>query len=89
METDFQDLEVEPSQGSHFFHNLTAFGVSYFTIHRRSDDGAIDWGWLEAQPLVRIELDGKIRHHRLERPLEVLVDGAQGLGVVVPEGVAD
>jgi hypothetical protein len=89
VETDFQDLEVEPSQGSHFFHNLTAFGVSYFTIHRRSDDGAIDWGWLEAQPLVRIELDGKIRHHRLERPLEVLVDGAQGLGVVVPEGVAD
>ena len=89
VETDFLDLEVEPSQGSHFFHNLTAFGVSYFTIHRRGDDGS--WtgrGW-RRQPLVRTELDGKIRHYRLEQPLEVMVDGAQGLGMVVAEGAAD
>ncbi len=89
VETDFLDLEVEPSQGSHFFHNLTAFGVSYFTIHRRGDDGFVDWSRLETQPLVRTELDGKIRHYRLEQPLEVLVDGAQGLGMVVAEGAAD
>jgi hypothetical protein len=86
VETDFLDLEVDPSQGSHFFHNLTAFGVAYFTIHRRGDDGTIDWNWLEAQPLVRSELDGKLRHYRLEQPLEVVVDGAQGLGAVVREG---
>jgi hypothetical protein len=89
VETDFLDLEVEPSQGSHFFHNLTAFGVAYFTIHRRGDDGSVDWDWLEQQPLVRTELDGKIRHYRLERPLEVLVDGEAGMGAVVPEGAAD
>jgi hypothetical protein len=87
VETDFQDLEVEPSQGSHFFHNLTAFGVVYFTIHRRGGGGAIAWDWLDAQPAQRVELDGKLRHLRLEDPLEVLVDGAKGLGVVVREGL--
>jgi hypothetical protein len=85
VETDFLDLEVDPSQGSHFFHNLTAFGVAYFTIHRRGDDGAIDWAWLEAQPLVQSALDGRIRHYRLEQPLEVMVDGARGMGAVVLE----
>jgi hypothetical protein len=89
VETDFQDLEVEPSQGSHFFHNLTAFGVSYFTIHRHDDDSVLDWAWLEAQPVAQTRLDGRVRHYRLERPLEVLVDGAQGLGVILPEGAAD
>jgi hypothetical protein len=84
VETDFLDLEVDPSQGSHFFHNLTAFGVAYFTIHRRGD-GAVDWDWLSAQPLVRSELDGWIRHYRLEQPLEVMVDGSRGLGAVVRE----
>jgi hypothetical protein len=88
VETDFLDLEVDPSQGSHFFHNLTAFGVAYFTIHRRGDGGAIDWDWLSAQPLVRTDLDGKLRHYRLEQPLEVVVDGAQGLGAIVREPVS-
>ena len=85
VETDFLDLEVEPSQGSHFFHNLTAFGVAYFTIHRRGDGGAIRWDWLETQTLVHSALDGRIRHYRLDRPLEVLVDGERGIGVIVPE----
>jgi hypothetical protein len=89
VETDFLDLEVDPSQGSHFFHNLTAFGVAYFTIHRRGDDGSIDWDWLSAQPLARSELDGWIRHYRLEHPLEIMVDGALGLGAIVREGTAD
>ena len=87
VETDFADLEVEPSQGSHFFHNLTAFGVAYFTLHRR-DDGAVDWPWLAAQTPVREALDGKLRHYRLDQPLEVVVDGARGVGAVVREGTA-
>jgi CheY-like chemotaxis protein len=86
VETDFQDLEVEPSQGSHFFHNLTAFGVAYFAIHRRGDGGAVDWAWLAAQRAERVELDGMLRHYRLEQPLEVLVDGVRGVGAVVREG---
>jgi hypothetical protein len=87
VETDFQDLEVEPSQGSHFFHNLTAFGVAYFTIHRR-DDGKVDWSFLSELAPVREELGGKLRHYRLDLPLEVVVDGARGVGAVVREGTA-
>jgi len=86
VETDFLDLEVEPSQGSHFFHNLTAFGVAYFTIHRRDSEAVIDWAWLEGQETLRTEMDGKLRHYRLAEPLEVRVDGARGLGAVVREG---
>lgn len=86
VETDFQDLEVEPSQGSHFFHNLTAFGVAYFTVHRGGEGGRIDWAWLEAQRAVRVEMDGRLRHYRLEHPLEVIVDGSRGLGAVARDG---
>ena len=83
FETDFQDLEIEASQGSHFFHNLTAFGVAYGTVHPRAGTGRIDWDWLEAQPSVREELDGLIRHLCLETPLTIVVDGARGLGAVL------
>jgi len=88
VETDFPDLEVEPSQGSHFFHNLTCFGVSYLTVHEGRDGGAIDWAWFDAQPVVESALDGVVRHLRSEAPLTVIVDGVQGRGVVVPVGEA-
>ena len=82
VETDFKDLEVEPSQGSHFFHNLTALGVTFLAVPRQGA-GRINWPWLRAQPAVRAELDGLVRHIRLEQPLEVLVDGAAGRGVIL------
>ncbi len=70
---------VEMSQGSHFFHNLAAFGVSYFSVPS-ADDGAIDWSWLERQP---VSAEGKVtRHVRLERGLRVEVDGRTGRGAV-------
>jgi CheY-like chemotaxis protein len=83
VETDFVDLEVEPSQGSHFFHNLTALGVTFLAVPRQGS-GRINWAWLGAQPAVREELGGRVRHIRLEQPLEVLVDGAAGRGVILP-----
>ena len=83
VETDFGDLEVEPSQGSHFFHNLTSSGVAFLAVHRQQDGGAINWEWLDAQPIVTQELGGAVRHIRLERPVRVLVDGASNRGVVV------
>ncbi len=82
VEIDFADLEVEPSQGSHFFHNLTCFGVAYLAVHQRRDDGRVDWDWLAAQPALTEELDGTVRHLRLERPVEILVDGRAGRGVI-------
>ncbi len=85
VETDFSDLEVEPSQGSHFFHNLACFGVAYLTVHEgRAPEEHIDWGWLMAQPVEAEYMDGIIRHIVLEKPLQVLVDGRTGSGAILP-----
>jgi hypothetical protein len=73
-------MNVELSQGSHFFHNLSSFRVPYFSVPlgRR---GAIDWGWLERQKLVAER--GHVRHVEADRPLEIRVDGRTGRGVIL------
>jgi hypothetical protein len=85
VETDFSDLQVEPSQGSHFFHNLTCFRVAFLAAHARGGPVRIDWEWFRSQPALVEELDGSLRHLRLEEPLEILVDGASGRGVIAAE----
>ena len=52
VESGFRDLRVTPSQGSHFFQNLTAFQVGYFTVNPDAGEGFVDWQWLAAQPAV-------------------------------------
>ena len=84
VETDFRDLEVEPSQGSHFFHNLTCFGVAFFAAHQRAGLSRINWEWFADQPAVNEEMDGILRHIRLGEAVRVLVDGASGRGVILP-----
>jgi CheY-like chemotaxis protein len=83
IETDFVDLEVEPSQGSHFFHNITCFGIAYLTVHENRGKGRIDWDWFEDQPSLYEDLDGIIRHIRLDSPAQVLVNGNTGRGVIL------
>jgi hypothetical protein len=83
VEVDFDDLDVEPSQGSHFFHNLTSFGIPFLPVHRRFDGGTVNWEWLAAQPVRAEELDGKVRHLRLTEPLQVQLDGARRHGIVL------
>jgi len=78
VETVFQDREVEPSQGAHFFHNVTSFRIGYLTISSVDRRAAthpriIDHAWLDAQPAVADT--GEVRHVRLERPLRILLDG--------------
>ncbi len=70
---------VEMSQGSHFFHNLTSLGVSYFSLPR-NQEFEVDWDWLDAQPEVGVTR--YVRHIRLENPLAIKMDGRTGLGVV-------
>ena len=73
VETTLADFVVEPSQGSHFFQNLTAFGIAYLAVNPHSDEGFIDWPWLDAQAA-----EGEtefVRHVRLEHPLEARVNG--------------
>jgi hypothetical protein len=85
VETDFGDAEVEPSHGSHFFHNITAFGIAYLTVHQSRGEGRVNWDWLKQQPSLQQELDGVIRHIRLETPVQVLVDGNTGRGIILCE----
>jgi len=81
VEAGFADLEVTPSQGTHFFQNLTSFNVGYFTIIPDAGEGFVDWDWLAAQPAVRET--GYVRHLRFDRPVVVKMNGKQGAGVIL------
>jgi hypothetical protein len=84
VESNLPGMNVEPSQGAHFFHNLISFQVCYLCVPHEEGSGsarrAIDWDWLESRPCIG-ETD-HVRHVRLERPLRVKVDGRSGRGAV-------
>jgi CheY-like chemotaxis protein len=80
VEAGFRDFRVTPSQGSHFFQNLTAFQVGYFTVNPDAGEGFVDWQWLSAQPAV--EERGCVRHLRFEQPLIVVMNGKTSRGMV-------
>jgi hypothetical protein len=79
VEASLPRANFEPSQGSHFFHNLSSFRVSYFTV-RDGGPHPIRWDWLDAQRTIRET--ALIRHVRLDTPLEVRVDGRTARGVI-------
>jgi hypothetical protein len=81
VEAGFPDLDVVPSQGSHFFHNLTAELTAYITVNADGTQGEIDWAWLESQPA--FEETQRVRHIRLEHPLASVIDGRTGRGAIV------
>jgi hypothetical protein len=72
---------VDPSQGTHFFQNLTSFGVGYFTINTYTGDGVLCQDVLDQMPAV--EETAYVRHVRFERPLKIMMDGKKQLGVVL------
>lgn len=80
VEAGFDDLRVEPSQGTHFFQNLTSSNVFYFTINPAFGEGQLDWDWLEQQPAV--EETDLVRHIRLEEPLSMVINGHSGEGLI-------
>lgn len=81
VETGFRDFRVTPSQGSHFFQNLTSFQVGYFTINEGLGEGFVRWDWLAAQPAESER--GCVRHLRLERPVVVRMNGRRSAGIIV------
>ncbi|MDE6332319.1 MAG: PEP/pyruvate-binding domain-containing protein, partial [Muribaculaceae bacterium] len=84
VEASLPDYRIEPSQGTHFFHNLTSFGVGYFTIDTGSDSGLYDSEWLDSQPA---EYESEfLRVVRLPQPIEVAINGRRGVGVVLKPG---
>jgi CheY-like chemotaxis protein len=81
VEAGFRDLRVTPSQGTHFFQNLTSFNVGYFTVNPDLGEGFVDWEWLAAQPALREA--ACVRHLRFEAPVRVTMDGQRGEGVIL------
>lgn len=80
VEATLPEMDVDASQGSHFFHNMISLQVQYFTV-RHTDDHTIDWAWLDREAAVS---ESKfLRHVRLETPLEIRVDGRAGRGVIL------
>jgi CheY-like chemotaxis protein len=81
VETGFKDFRVTPSQGSHFFQNLSTFNIGYFTLNPDAGDGSLDWEWLSAQPALKET--ACVRHLRLEQPLTVVMNGTRTEGVIL------
>ena len=72
-------LRADPSQGSHFFHNITSLGISYLTISEGADD-FIDWKWLLS--LIPVRETAHLRHVRLEHPMTIKADGRRSRAVI-------
>ena len=81
VEAGFRDFKVTPSQGTHFFQNLTTFNVGYFTVNPDAGEGFVDWDWLGAQPAVRET--ACVRHLKLAEPVSVLMNGLRTEGVIL------
>jgi hypothetical protein len=81
VEATYGDFRVEPSQGSHFFHNITTQGIGYVNISGRGDE-RIDWPWLRSLPVV--EEGMFVVNARVERPLTMKVDGRMHECVLLP-----
>ena len=84
VEAGLKNYHVDPSQGTHFFQNLTSFGVGYFTINTYTGDGIMQQQVLDQMPA--IEETEYVRHVRFERPLKIMMDGKRQHGVVLLPG---
>ena len=81
VEAGLTNYRVDPSQGTHFFQNLTSFGVGYFTVNAYRNDGVYNQAYLDSLPAVH---ETKfLRHVHFDRPLIVKMDGKKNLGVVM------
>jgi len=81
VESGLENYRIDPSQGTHFFQNLTAFRVGYFTVNPFIGDGFIDYGFLsEAETVYEDDL---LRHVRFRQPLTVMIDAKKKSGVIM------
>ncbi len=87
VEAGFEDFRVTPSQGSHFFQNLAAGDIGYFTVNPDVHDGFVDWEWLAAQPAS--EESEFVRHLRFDEPIVIAINGRVHSGIMLKPGVRD
>jgi hypothetical protein len=81
IETTIENFKADPSQGSHFFHNITSLGISYLTNSQNGSD-FIDWKWLQSQPSA--EKTSYLNHVKLDNPLTIKIDGKKSRAVILP-----
>ena len=81
IETRTENFRADPSQGSHFFHNITSLGITYLTTSQNGDD-FIDWKWLQSLPAEKQTT--YLCHVKLEKPLTIKIDGKKSLAVILP-----
>ena len=81
VEAGLKNYRVDPSQGTHFFQNLTSFGVGYFTINTYVGDGLLRGDILDAMPAV--DETQYVRHVRFDHPLRIMMDGKKQEAVVL------
>ena len=79
VESTQQDFNIELSQGSHYFHNMTSLGILYYSVPYNSPH-KVDWKWLDCQEI--IEETSHVRHVRTDEPLTIKVDGRRGKGLI-------
>ena len=81
VETSLKNYRVEPSQGTHFFQNLTSFGIGYFSIDTAADDGVFRRDMLDSMPA--FSQTRHLRHIRFQSPLKLIMDGMKQEGVLL------
>jgi CheY-like chemotaxis protein len=81
VETTIENLKADPSQGSHFFHNITSLGISYLNTAERGED-FIDWKWLQSLPTNKETT--YLRYVTPQKPLTIKIDGKQSKAVILP-----
>jgi len=80
IEASFKDFAVAPSQGSHFFQNITSFMVGYFTVNPAVTDSFVDWDWLGTRK--PCDHTSCVSHIRLDKPVLVMMNGHTNKGVI-------
>jgi len=85
VESALDNYRIEPSQGTHFFQNLTSFGVGYFTVNTFADDGYYDESYLNELPAV-YESES-LRIVKFDVPVLIEINGRKGKGLVTKPGV--
>ena len=80
VEASLPHFQIDSSLGSHFFHNVTSMGIGYFTLQMREANHFVNWEWLRS--LTPVRTTAHFRHVHTEAPLEIFMDGRQGLALI-------
>ena len=80
VETGLENFNIDPSQGTHFFHNITSRGIGYINVPFNSKNNFIDWDWIDKKkPIKNLKY---VKHIQLKSPLIIKLDGRSGSALI-------